>query len=633
MCSLQKKVDIIIPVYNAYERLIICIDSVISCTDLGYHRLIFLDDYSSDERVREYLKRIENDNIIVVSNKCSIGLSASINHGITMSSNDVIVLNPDTVVTNNWLNKLQRCAYTDETIGTVMPISDMTSFDSILEPCKGDQVLQSVEINHIAELVENVSLKKYPEIPVTYASCMYVKRSLIDRIGTFNADIVESEGVGVYDFCFRALEVGFHHVLCDNTFVYCPDISGVMENKENNEYLFANYPVQMRYVREYCRFNCHHVVHENLQIRLKIEQILKKSQKTILYQVQSDFRDNAADNVGGTQLHVKDLTMGLRKQYNIVVVARNQKWLNVTLYSGEEEICLQFFVDEPLAYMPFRSKKFRKIYDQILLLFRVDLIHIHHVCGLTLELYYSGKSAGIPIITTLHDFYYLCPNIKMLDYKDELCIYQNNSERCAECIKKTKNIMPSLNYIEIWRQEHLEVLKMSSEIVVPSISTKEIVANYYPVIKSKIRTISHGLKRFDQKESNLLERKTKTFNIAFLGGVGTAAKGANTIYQLIKHGSKEIHWYIFGGMGHCDLQMLEQSNYTKIGHYERKDIPQLMRKYEIDLVGILPIWPETFCYTLSESVLCGIPVIATDIGAIGERMHADCYGWIVGEKK
>ena len=65
---------------------------------------------------------------------------------------------------------------------------------------------------------------------------------------------------------------------------------------------------------------------------------------------------------------------------------------------------LRFFIGLAVDYMPFRSVKFRKIYDHILELFRIDLIHIHHVIGLTLELYYAGEAAGIPVITTLQIF-------------------------------------------------------------------------------------------------------------------------------------------------------------------------------------------------------------------------------------
>lgn len=44
-----------------------------------------------------------------------------------------------------------------------------------------------------------------------------------------------------------------------------------------------------------------------------------KVRKTILYLLHADFREDAQDYLGGTQLHVKDLVDGLREQFNIVV--------------------------------------------------------------------------------------------------------------------------------------------------------------------------------------------------------------------------------------------------------------------------------------------------------------------------
>ena len=69
--------------------------------------------------------------------------------------------------------------------------------------------------------------------------------------------------------------------------------------------------------------------------------------------------------------------------------------------------------------------------------------------------------------------------------------------------------------------------------------------------------------------------------------------------------------------------------FIKTGSYSREELPELLTRYEIDLICILPIWPETFCYTLSEAVLCGIPVIATDIGALSERLRELDCGWLV----
>ena len=75
--------------------------------------------------------------------------------------------------------------------------------------------------------------------------------------------------------------------------------------------------------------------------------------------------------------------------------------------------------------------------------------------------------------------------------------------------------------------------------------------------------------------------------------------------------------------------MLSQKNSYKIGKYDRNDLPDLLEKDKIELICIFPIWPETFCYTVSEAVACGIPILATDIGAVGERVRNMEAGWLV----
>lgn len=628
-------VDIIVPVYNAYEHLQKCVNSLMLYTDLTRHRVLLLNDCSTDDRVGSYLDAINHEHIVVVHNKTNLGFSANINQGISMSERDVVFLNSDTIVTPRWLEKIQNCAYTDETIATVTPLSNSATICSVPTFCEDNILPPGISVNDMAELVETCSLKQYPTIPVAHGFCMYVKRTVINLIGGLNAAVFQRGYGEENDFCFRAEEMGFHHVMCDDTFIYhAGTASFVSQDKkkliqEHNKYLFENYPEQMKQVENYCKVNPDHLIQDNVRYRLEIAQILKNGRKTILYQVQSDFRENTFDPVGGTQLHVKDLAEEFRNEFNIVVVARDRNWLNATLYADEKELLIRFFVGEMNNYMPFRSQRFRNVYDQIISVFRVDMIHVHHVRGLTLELYYVGVAAGIPIITTLHDFYYICPNIKMLDDSNTLCVCKDTAEQCAACLKKTKNIIPSLNYINTWRKEHLHALALSMNIVVPSESTKQIIVQYYPELENKIRVIGHGLRQFSPVDNSLVQTLKKSFHIAFMGGVGSPAKGGDIICQLIKHGSRDIQWYVFGMLGHSKLGMLEQDNYTKIGQYERDELPKLLKEYEIDLVGILPIWPETFCYTLSESISCGVPVIAMDIGAVGERIHKNCCGWII----
>ncbi|MDE5873353.1 MAG: glycosyltransferase, partial [Lachnospiraceae bacterium] len=115
--------------------------------------------------------------------------------------------------------------------------------------------------------------------------------------------------------------------------------------------------------------------------------------------------------------------------------------------------------------------------------------------------------------------------------------------------------------------------------------------------------------------------------IAFVGGL-VEEKGAKYAYNLIKNDEKYV-WYIIGDIGYEPLLTLEKDNLFKLGRYMVDELPMLTKSLGIELVCVLPVWPETFCYTISEAVLCGLPVLGTDIGAVGDRIKRHKYGWTV----
>ena len=101
------------------------------------------------------------------------------------------------------------------------------------------------------------------------------------------------------------------------------------------------------------------------------------------------------------------------------------------------------------------------------------------------------------------------------------------------------------------------------------------------------------------------------------------------IADMIKNGNKDIKWHIFGSIADETLRGLKQSNLIQHGMYQRDDIVGLLVAHKIDLVCILSFWGETYCYTLSEAVLAGIPVMAVDLGAMGERVREMKCGWLL----
>ena len=62
---LNKSIDVIIPIYNAYEDLQVCLNSIRKNTDIKKHRIILINDNSPDERIRPFLDGIKSEGFLV----------------------------------------------------------------------------------------------------------------------------------------------------------------------------------------------------------------------------------------------------------------------------------------------------------------------------------------------------------------------------------------------------------------------------------------------------------------------------------------------------------------------------------------------------------------------------------------
>jgi GT2 family glycosyltransferase/glycosyltransferase involved in cell wall biosynthesis len=732
----MKKIHVIIPVYNAYEDLIVCVESLIKYTDLNNHELIFINDNSSDARIFTFLKNLKKENIEVLHNGVNLGFSASVNIGIESCVGDVILLNSDTIVTKNWIEKIVACAYSDASIATVTPVSNNATLCSVPNFCEENTIPDDFTVDEFAQLIEQLSLKKYPTITVAHGFCMLIKREVIKCIGLFDAETF-TRGYGEEnDFCFRAEQVGYHHVMCDDTFIYHKGTASFLSEEKkqyienNTKVLETRYKEQWEKNQEYCSIERETEIRNNISIALK----LRNKKKNILYLVQADFREDASNNIGGTQLHVKDLMLGLKDTHNIFVAARDGEYLRLTAYIEKERISYKFLIGKAPEHYVFTDKTQKKLYRNILNTFSIDIVHIHHTLDLSLDLYYEAKALGIPLFATLHDFFYVCSSIKLINYKGELCIGRETNEMCSKCLKSQLNISETVDFMTNWRKQNYKALQLCDKLITPSENAKEIFSSYFPDLKEKIIVIAHGsnpsiknvstnidefvisnnykvnfeyifnkpsnkqliegwayLEGTDSKDSQIFVHITdefrkeevlkanvyqrhdvaavtkkeylycgfsvivpidtlkngklfirtvilnngqfitnenreivkyygyqekKNLHVAFIGGM-SPAKGSQLAHQTIKNSSKSINWYIFGGIGDEDLDSIEQENVIKTGWYQREELRSLIKSYKIDLVCILPIWPETFCYTISEALLCGVPVIGTDVGAVG----------------
>ncbi len=223
-----------IPVYDGLEETQACIESVLETIDFECARVIIINDASPNEELCVWLRALPaSDDLILLENEQNVGFVATVNRGMSCSDeNDVLLLNSDVVVANDWLERVQKTAYAQADIGTVTPFSNNATICSFPNLCDENELLLGLSLETIDSAFSDLNPDELIELPTGVGSCMFVRRQCIDEVGLFD---VESFGRGYgeeNDFCLRATAAGWIHALAANVFVH--HVGGVSFGSEKD---------------------------------------------------------------------------------------------------------------------------------------------------------------------------------------------------------------------------------------------------------------------------------------------------------------------------------------------------------------------------------------------------------------
>ena len=218
-------VDIIVCVHNAFYDVKQCLESVICYSSMPYN-LILVDDGSQVETCK-YLSDFANlQQAKLIRNEVARGYTFAANQGLKQSAADyAILLNSDTIVSPNWLDRMIACGESNSQIGIVGPLSNTASWQSIPElTYLGDwaenKLPQSMNVADMGRLVAKYSARLYPCIPFLNGFCLMIKRKVIQEIGYFD-EVTFGAGYGEEnDYCLRSRQAGWSLALADDAYVY-----------------------------------------------------------------------------------------------------------------------------------------------------------------------------------------------------------------------------------------------------------------------------------------------------------------------------------------------------------------------------------------------------------------------------
>lgn len=256
-------VSIVIPVYRDIVSVKACLTSVLEnrSSNQTKAKIVIVDDNSPEPEISTWLQTLSSEtDVTVFKNRQNLGFIGSTNRGLRHHADaDALMLNADTVVHGNWLDRLVAALYREDNIASVVPWSnnaEITSLPKIALASISPTAQELAQIDTLAAQLHQQGDIADVELPSCIGFAMLMRRKVIDEIGLLDAvHLVRGYGEEV-DWCLRARAAGYKHMAATGVFLsHTGTISFRFEKtlrvKQNKRVLQQRYP---HYELEYALF-------------------------------------------------------------------------------------------------------------------------------------------------------------------------------------------------------------------------------------------------------------------------------------------------------------------------------------------------------------------------------------------
>ena len=642
--------SVIVPIYNAYDHVCQLLDSIKNTT-AGYPvDWVLVNDASPDPRLSALLRDFAasvDGSCRLVEHERNCGFLQSCNRAMDEAGTaDVILLNSDTVLYDGWARKLLEAAYDDPEIGTATPLSNNASCYSMFQHVTPSNGLHS--------LLAEAELPSLP-IPVGTGFCLYIKREVLDRVGLFDPTFGKGYGEET-ELCLRASAAGYRHVLATQVYVYHAGSASMVPANvihqgqttvEAHERIIAKrYPTFVPSVHQFIASGIIEATANDLSKRYVVRE---SSVRPAIAIVVHDHP--LAEVIGGTTYHIRDLIQELEHEFLFYFLTPDANSIRITAY-----------VDGiTYSYTPSSTD-----YLRILTELNPSVLHIHHLLYFPSSFIDAVTEWQGQKIYTIHDFYGLCPQYNLVNYRQMYCGVPEPKE-CDRCAKKLFGTGYSTPAAQ--RRTFQRLIDSTSTVLAPSHSALAVFRKAISVPEEKVRILPHpmvppnydsGIKHLlapppkpaasmGEKGSSkseiyirprhardigathyatvdaMLKLKKARIRVGFIG-YNSPHKGTALMQGIIAACADDP--IAFVALGDIGQTTKGSKNVVTTGRFQREESVDLIKRYIVDVVVVTSIWPETFSYILSEAWTAGAAVIVGPLGAPAERVVETGAGMI-----
>ena len=586
-------VDVIVPVYRNLEAVRRCIESVLGSSCRTPHELVLVNDGTPEPELARYLRDLgERGLATLIEQPSRQGYAAAVNRAFALHRDrDVVVLQSDAEVANDWLDRLVPRGDV-RAIGVVGTFTNNAGTATYPLARSDNPLPAGFTVAMLDALFARASPGGSVVLPALNGPCLYFRRDCLDVVGAFDAAPLGSDyGVEV-DFCLRAGSAGFRNVLACDVFVGHAG-HATFGAREANEMAGRTELALTKLYPNYAGQKAEALAREPSRPfarRVDLLRLAEAPERPLLF-ISHPWG-------GGIRRHMNDLAALVSGRCEVLYL-EPATGDTVKLYwpRAGEGFSVYFTLPQEL---PDLAALLRAV--------GVERLHFHHVHLLPRGILELPSAVGVPYDCTLHDYFPICPQYHLVTEDGRYC-GEPDATGCAACLTRR----PGQWGLDItaWRGAFGQLLRGAGRVIAPSHDVERRIGHYFHDLA--IHVWPHPEVAPDPPP--------RMARVAVLGNL-SPEKGLHVVAACARDARESGLPLVFRLLGSTTEPIPQSPDLplTIHGQYIDAELPLLIGAEKPDVILFPAQVPETYAYTLSVALASGLPIVASALGAFPERL-------------
>lgn len=277
-----------------------------------------------------------------------------------------------------------------------------------------------------------------------------------------------------------------------------------------------------------------------------------------------------------------------------------------------------------------------RAFERVLGIFRPDVVHVHHLAGLSLGVLPAAKRSGAKLVLTVHDHALACPRGRRVRLDLASCPTLDRA-RCAACVRpalveglRAPSLRSLIGMLTPGEGRRLfavrdrfvrEALASVDRFLAPSRSAAELFREFFDPGAALV-VLPHGSPDLVWAQPPLFP-EGRPVVVGYFGD-DHPTKGVQVLIEAVRRleSGVRLAWH---GLGAGDaVRRAEESlpgRFEYAGPYAPEELSARMDA--VDVVAIPSLFPETFSLTLREAWAHRKPAVVARVGALAEAAGDD----------